>query len=206
MSKTTDPNQGTDHPLHQAGLINFPSSLGSPRLLGGSERCKNMNFYELSTKNHYSKVGYQDTSRHQFNLMTRVFATALLWDQRTDSEMTLVIGLSSQDNLSLSLDVFVVYTVGSAARDLHGIKQITVGPPSGIKQITMFIRDNVDQSEEIDKSATTNLNVEFPNGNTYSSRLDRESSLLQRKFSDAALSGREMELNSTFTSLNLVQT
>ncbi|KAG8321943.1 hypothetical protein J6590_035800 [Homalodisca vitripennis] len=28
---------------------------------------------------------------------------------------------------------------GSAARDPHGIKQITVGPPHGIKQITMFI-------------------------------------------------------------------
>ncbi|KAG8326231.1 hypothetical protein J6590_047599 [Homalodisca vitripennis] len=34
---------------------------------------------------------------------------------------------------------------GSAARDPHGIKQITVGPPHGIKQITMFIRENVDQ-------------------------------------------------------------
>ncbi|KAG8281223.1 hypothetical protein J6590_063423 [Homalodisca vitripennis] len=33
---------------------------------------------------------------------------------------------------------------GSAARDPHGIKQITVGPPHGIKQITMFIRENVD--------------------------------------------------------------
>ncbi|KAG8275676.1 hypothetical protein J6590_081724 [Homalodisca vitripennis] len=33
---------------------------------------------------------------------------------------------------------------GSAARDPHGIKQITVGPPHGIKQITMFIRKNVD--------------------------------------------------------------
>ncbi|KAG8262433.1 hypothetical protein J6590_053072 [Homalodisca vitripennis] len=30
---------------------------------------------------------------------------------------------------------------GSAARDPHGIKQITVGPPHGIKQITMFIRE-----------------------------------------------------------------
>ncbi|KAG8276769.1 hypothetical protein J6590_056926 [Homalodisca vitripennis] len=33
---------------------------------------------------------------------------------------------------------------GSAARDPHGIKQITVGPPHGIKQITTFIRENVD--------------------------------------------------------------
>ncbi|KAG8246508.1 hypothetical protein J6590_083286 [Homalodisca vitripennis] len=27
-----------------------------------------------------------------------------------------------------------------------GIKQITVGPPHGIKQITMFIRENLDAS------------------------------------------------------------
>ncbi|KAG8317279.1 hypothetical protein J6590_031413 [Homalodisca vitripennis] len=32
---------------------------------------------------------------------------------------------------------------GSAARDPHGIKQITVGPPHGIKQITIFIRENI---------------------------------------------------------------
>ncbi|KAG8324688.1 hypothetical protein J6590_086591 [Homalodisca vitripennis] len=41
---------------------------------------------------------------------------------------------------------------GSAARDPHGIKQITVGPPHGIKQITMFIRENV---ECLDSSFTT---------------------------------------------------
>ncbi|KAG8310170.1 hypothetical protein J6590_068856 [Homalodisca vitripennis] len=46
--------------------------------------------------------------------------------------------------------------VGSAARDPHGIKQITVGPPHGIKQITMFIRENV---ECLDSSFTTTTTI-----------------------------------------------
>ncbi|KAG8285578.1 hypothetical protein J6590_077588 [Homalodisca vitripennis] len=45
---------------------------------------------------------------------------------------------------------------GSAARDPHGIKQITVGPPHGIKQITMFIRENV---ECLDSSFTTTTTI-----------------------------------------------
>ncbi|KAG8266131.1 hypothetical protein J6590_078575 [Homalodisca vitripennis] len=48
------------------------------------------------------------------------------------------------------------YTLGSAARDPHGIKQITVGPPHGIKQITMFIRENV---ECLDSSFTTTTTI-----------------------------------------------
>ncbi|KAG8260794.1 hypothetical protein J6590_088714, partial [Homalodisca vitripennis] len=47
---------------------------------------------------------------------------------------------------------------GSAARDPHGIKQITVGPPHGIKQITMFIRENV---ECLDSSFTTTTTIKF---------------------------------------------
>ncbi|KAG8261006.1 hypothetical protein J6590_084028 [Homalodisca vitripennis] len=48
---------------------------------------------------------------------------------------------------------------GSAARDPHGIKQITVGPPHGIKQITMFIRENV---ECLDSSFTTTTTIKRP--------------------------------------------
>ncbi|KAG8328728.1 hypothetical protein J6590_102958, partial [Homalodisca vitripennis] len=61
-------------------------------------------------------------------------------------------------HLHLELDVSrVVVTVhGSAARDPHGIKQITVGPPHGIKQITMFIRENV---ECLDSSFTTTTTI-----------------------------------------------
>ncbi|KAG8294360.1 hypothetical protein J6590_104729 [Homalodisca vitripennis] len=47
---------------------------------------------------------------------------------------------------------------GSAARDPHGIKQITVGPPHGIKQITMFIRENV---ECLDSSFTTTTTIKL---------------------------------------------
>ncbi|KAG8270309.1 hypothetical protein J6590_088134, partial [Homalodisca vitripennis] len=47
---------------------------------------------------------------------------------------------------------------GSAARDPHGIKQITVGPPHGIKQITMFIRENV---ECLDSSFTTTTTIKI---------------------------------------------
>ncbi|KAG8250886.1 hypothetical protein J6590_092797 [Homalodisca vitripennis] len=49
---------------------------------------------------------------------------------------------------------------GSAARDPHGIKQITVGPPHGIKQITMFIRENV---ECLDSSFTTTTTIKVNN-------------------------------------------
>ncbi|KAG8333762.1 SPRY domain-containing SOCS box protein 4 [Homalodisca vitripennis] len=51
---------------------------------------------------------------------------------------------------------FRLKTFGSAARDPHGIKQITVGPPHGIKQITMFIRENV---ECLDSSFTTTTTI-----------------------------------------------
>ncbi|KAG8302586.1 hypothetical protein J6590_028495 [Homalodisca vitripennis] len=50
---------------------------------------------------------------------------------------------------------------GSAARDPHGIKQITVGPPHGIKQITMFIRENV---ECLDSSFTTTTTIKGVGG------------------------------------------
>ncbi|KAG8329439.1 hypothetical protein J6590_085854 [Homalodisca vitripennis] len=40
----------------------------------------------------------------------------------------------------------------------HGIKQITVGPPHGIKQITMFIRENV---ECLDSSFTTTTTIKI---------------------------------------------
>ncbi|KAG8286400.1 hypothetical protein J6590_060942 [Homalodisca vitripennis] len=49
---------------------------------------------------------------------------------------------------------------GSAARDPHGIKQITVGPPYGIKQITMFIRENV---ECLDSSFTITTTIKCSN-------------------------------------------
>ncbi|KAG8330060.1 hypothetical protein J6590_072291 [Homalodisca vitripennis] len=49
-----------------------------------------------------------------------------------------------------------IFLIGSAARDPHGIKQITVGPPHGIKQITMFIRENV---ECLDSSFTTTTTI-----------------------------------------------
>ncbi|KAG8291094.1 hypothetical protein J6590_068938 [Homalodisca vitripennis] len=52
---------------------------------------------------------------------------------------------------------------GSAARDPHGIKQITVGPPHGIKQITMFIRENV---ECLDSSFTTTTTIKARHGET----------------------------------------
>ncbi|KAG8301790.1 hypothetical protein J6590_044601 [Homalodisca vitripennis] len=52
----------------------------------------------------------------------------------------------------------LVQVRGSAARDPHGIKQITVGPPHGIKQITMFIRENV---ECLDSSFTTTTTIKL---------------------------------------------
>ncbi|KAG8316351.1 hypothetical protein J6590_052562 [Homalodisca vitripennis] len=54
-----------------------------------------------------------------------------------------------------------LHEVGSAARDPHGIKQITVGPPHGIKQITMFIRENV---ECLDSSFTTTTTIKILQG------------------------------------------
>ncbi|KAG8265575.1 hypothetical protein J6590_092031 [Homalodisca vitripennis] len=54
----------------------------------------------------------------------------------------------------------ILHIPGSAARDPHGIKQITVGPPHGIKQITMFIRENV---ECLDSSFTTTTTIKVNN-------------------------------------------
>ncbi|KAG8271816.1 hypothetical protein J6590_054646, partial [Homalodisca vitripennis] len=61
---------------------------------------------------------------------------------------------------------------GSAARDPHGIKQITVGPPHGIKQITMFIRENV---ECLDSSFTTTTTIK--NRSDWSNISDRRSAV-----------------------------
>ncbi|KAG8334327.1 hypothetical protein J6590_092867 [Homalodisca vitripennis] len=60
----------------------------------------------------------------------------------------------------INIDDSSVYFIvlGSAARDPHGIKQITVGPPHGIKQITMFIRENV---ECLDSSFTTTTTIKI---------------------------------------------
>ncbi|KAG8310361.1 hypothetical protein J6590_065541 [Homalodisca vitripennis] len=50
---------------------------------------------------------------------------------------------------------------GSAARDPHGIKQITVGPPHGIKQITMFIRENVEYASALQWFELRSINPGF---------------------------------------------
>ncbi|KAG8316777.1 hypothetical protein J6590_042309 [Homalodisca vitripennis] len=61
---------------------------------------------------------------------------------------------------ALNCKCCICLVTGSAARDPHGIKQITVGPPHGIKQITMFIRENV---ECLDSSFTTTTTIKVNN-------------------------------------------
>ncbi|KAG8265836.1 hypothetical protein J6590_085391 [Homalodisca vitripennis] len=63
------------------------------------------------------------------------------------------------------------WELGSAARDPHGIKQITVGPPHGIKQITMFIRENV---ECLDSSFTTTTTIKVAHEREYDTPEEEE--------------------------------
>ncbi|KAG8293936.1 hypothetical protein J6590_007602 [Homalodisca vitripennis] len=67
---------------------------------------------------------------------------------------------TKQNTFSSAAHVWKVpSTSGSAARDPHGIKQITVGPPHGIKQITMFIRENVEFSDEVQTAYSNTTNT-----------------------------------------------
>ncbi|KAG8265936.1 hypothetical protein J6590_082760 [Homalodisca vitripennis] len=70
----------------------------------------------------------------------------------------------------------------------HGIKQITVGPPHGIKQITMFIRENV---ECLDSSFTTTTTIK--------SQRDRVSNSVQDYFPGSGTKAAQNYTKKTMT-------
>ncbi|KAG8322090.1 hypothetical protein J6590_029788 [Homalodisca vitripennis] len=98
-------------------------------------------------------VGHLDWVVNQLGELTRCSTS-------TNMSGAPLVQTSDRNHPALLLTMPSSLPSGSAARDPHGIKQITVGPPHGIKQITMFIRENV---ECLDSSFTTTTTIKVNN-------------------------------------------